>query len=263
MKNLEWHAPLYASLSIQIFLICLWSVFSNQTFRFCFTCCLTVRTLIPLDQVISVRSCYCKRFPKKLTCDCIDDEYIKADDEGKFQVTDSARKSVSSSKRDSLEGKHISTVGNISRQSSSDSQTSNGSSSPESSGSSSTNNNNNHENNGTRVSLNGKNTKTSQSVKKRRKENLVQAVRLYYSVPVGKFQWKVTFLPLIVPYDEHHLPEDNNSDGEQSQKSCETSSSVPPVIPPSSARALHNQVLGWVSNVSNLLEGKERGTRFF
>ena len=196
-----------------------------------------MRTLIPLDQVISVRSCYCKRFPKKLTCDCIEQEYSKTS-EGGHPLT--ARNS--DQKRDSiLEGEHI-----FSREGSTDSGSSTNSSddtlSP--SQSISSENNNSKENSGKK--------KYKVSLKSRRKN--VQAVRVYYAVPVGKFQWKVACLHLTVPYDDNH-EQDNDSDGEHSQRSSSMSSSSPS-IPLSASKTLGNQVLGWIDDVSKLLEGE-------
>jgi len=83
-------------------------------------------------------------------------------------------------------------------------------------------------------------------LKKKVKEGRIRSVRIFYAVPDGKFQWKTTFLTLTVPYDE--TDGDNNSDGEHSQDSCFSDDIT-------SMRCLHNQVLGWVSNVSSLLKG--------
>lgn len=44
-----------------------------------------MRTIIPLNQVISVRPCYCKN-GKQFSCECVTDAPPTADDEAKLSV---------------------------------------------------------------------------------------------------------------------------------------------------------------------------------
>lgn len=97
----------------------------------------------------------------------------------------------------------------------------------------------------------------------------LRAVRVSYVVPVGKYQWKATFVPLFVPDDKEEadltrvrLLRQVSAPGAVSSlhpaselyiRSSLSSSSSPSEDPPLSAQ---KQVVNWIESASQFIQGK-------
>lgn len=87
----------------------------------------------------------------------------------------------------------------------------------------------------------------------------IEALGLHYAVPVGKYQWKVTSVCLIVPEAETEEKSNNKHKERKSEKegrSRRSSSAAESAEVSGERMAIQNQVSAWSANVNSLLRGK-------
>lgn len=168
---IDWTDFNFSLFSILVSIDFWYQLILKQNKKLLNSCTPTVQTIIPLEQLISVRGCYCtkkNKWNKKLLCDCFD---LDPDDSHQHESNhgvDSGKCGINHNNESKSDGNEV------------QNEDENENPADQHQDTQITNNEKSHKSNKTTGSL--------------------TSVKLFYAIPVGEYRWKVTSIPLYVTY---------------------------------------------------------------
>ena len=93
--------------------------------------------------------------------------------------------------------------------------------------------------------------------KPQHQQTVIRIVRIHYAIPIGKYQWKLSSIPLLVPECDDEDPEkQSRRTGSRSSLNKSGFTLNPSASVDQDRTAINNHVIGWILNVTSMLKGK-------